>query len=94
MVVNKENLTKREDYWIKKLGTISPLGLNLHEETVDIIPFVITYNTKATLAAKLIREGYIKIQKDFPQIYRQKLVTAYRKNKNLCDLLIRNKIRR
>lgn len=94
MVVNKENLTKREAYWIKKLGTISPFGLNLHEEVIDLIPFVITYNTKATLAAKLIREGFVRIQKDFPHIYNQTLITAYRKNKNLGDILIRNKIRR
>lgn len=92
-VSNKENLRKREAYWIGKLKTMSPFGLNLHDETEDILPFVITYNSKATKTAKLIREGYTKIQKEFPNIYRHKLVIAYRKNKNLSDILIRNKIK-
>ena len=39
---------------------------------IDIIPFVITYKAKASLAAKLFREAFVKIQKDFPRIYHQK----------------------
>ena len=92
-VDKEEFLTKRENYWIQKLQTLSPCGLNLQEETDDIIPLVITFNSKATQVAKWIRNGYASIQDKYPRVFRHKLVTGYRRNKNLCDILIRNKIR-
>jgi GIY-YIG catalytic domain len=92
-VDKKEYLTKRENYWIKKLKTLNPWGLNLQEEAELVIPFVITFNSKANQVAKWIRNGYASIQDKYPRVFRYKLVTGYRRNKNLCDILIRNKIR-
>jgi hypothetical protein len=93
LVEDQEKLTKREHYWIQKLKSLMPGGLNLHEESEKLIPFVISYNTKATQVAKLIKEGYSEIQQIFPAVFAHKLVTAYCRNKNLGDFIVRSKLK-
>ena len=92
-VVDQDKLTKREQYWILKLKSLMPGGLNLHEESEKLIPFVIKYNTKATQVSKLIKQGYNEIQQICPAIFSHKCITAYCRNKNLSDFIVRSKLK-
>lgn len=82
----------REDFWIDKLNTLIPHGLNSHK-TNTIIPLVIQYNKTANTAANIIRKYYTELQNSLPHIYTDKLITAYSKNKNLTDTLIPSKLK-
>ncbi|PJE77742.1 hypothetical protein CI610_03332 [invertebrate metagenome] len=86
-------LNEREGFWIDKLQTLTPHGINEQSVPNQILPFVITYNTTATVVGRKVREHYNKLQSEFPEIYKNRLVTAYRKNKNLQDLLVRSRLK-
>lgn len=91
-VNNINQLNDREQFWIDKLQTLTPKGINEKVISTTIFPFIITYNKTANLASRKVREHYIKLQTELPGVFKSKLVTAYRKNKNLHDLLVRSKL--
>ena len=82
----------REDFWIDKLNTLTPNGLNSHK-THSIIPLVIQFNKTATKASSIIKKYYSEIQESLPRIYTDKIITAFSKNKNLTDILVPSKLK-
>ncbi len=86
-------LLQKEQLWIHRFNTLIPNGLNKRQEIPPPIPFVFMYNDKASDIANLVKEIYEKIQErggnTFPRI---QLVTAYKKNANLRDLIVRSKL--
>ena len=80
---------KREQFWMAKLDTIKPRGLNRKWELLPPLPFVIQFSDSTEKIVKIIKEAYSKLQYDFQGIFRSKrLITAYRWNKNLKDILV------
>ncbi|XP_055959087.1 uncharacterized protein LOC130014223 [Patella vulgata] len=81
----------REKFWIDKLKTTAPLGLNIHTASA-IAPFVVPFSATAASASKIIRKHYTDLQENHPKIFTQKLIIAYSKNKNLNDILVHSKL--
>ena len=82
-------LLRREQYWINKLGTQAPSGLNKREELPPPIPFIQQFNDQAGKISQIIKQAYDKLQNTQFGIYRKfQLVLGYRRNKNLKDMLI------
>lgn len=92
-ISDPSDLLHREQFWIKTLKTISPEGLNLQNDVNQILPFIIPFNTAATKAAKITRKHYSDLQTLYPQVFRSNMVTAYCRNKNLTDHLIRSRLK-
>ena len=87
---------ERENFWIKKLKTYPPWGLNTgYDHSKDgIIPFIVNFSKTSTKLCKEIKSIYSKIQETMPSVYPLKMITAYQRNKNiqdyLCSSLVRN----
>ena len=86
---NKNERLDREAFWTKKLKTFHPFGLNAptSQNSNAILPFAIQYSSTAAMATKIARSKYRNIQEEFPEVFRHKFTTAYRRNKNLKDFL-------
>ncbi|XP_072358166.1 uncharacterized protein [Scyliorhinus torazame] len=56
------------------------------------IPFVIQYNSKTTQINKLIKKHFEKLKQDVVLLTQWNIVTAYKRNKNLKDLLVKTKL--
>ena len=83
------SLLRREQFWINKLGTRVPSGLNKREELPPPIPFILQFNDQAGKISQVIRESYDKLQNtQFGIYHKYPLVLGYRRNQNLKDLLI------
>ena len=83
---------KHESFFIKKLKTMSPLGINEKLEENGTLAFPIFYSTTASVAAKHVRETYSLLQEAYPKHFKNKLVTAFKRNKNLTDILVSSKL--
>ena len=81
------HLLTREQYWIKRLKTLSPHGLNLRTEIAPPIPFAITFSDYAPSISRLVRTAFENIKLQHGVYLKHTMVTAYGKNKNLKDLL-------
>lgn len=57
----------------------------------NTLSFIIKYSNLATQAANLVKKSFATLQQLDPGTFSQNLVIAYSKNKNLSDLLIRNR---
>lgn len=97
---NKAKRLDREQFWIDTLESYTPKGMN--EETnysikkrikeTPIIPFVIPFSKGGREAANIIRKHYTKLQETFGGAFKQRMIVAYQKHKNLKDLLTSTKI--
>ena len=84
------HLLQREQFWIKKLNTLSPFGLNKRTEIPPPIPFTIRFNDGAANITKILKTAYEKIQsRGGHKFRRRQLVIAFKKNQNLKNLLVR-----
>ena len=84
---------QREQFWIKHLKTLKPHGLNKREELPPPIPFCIRYNDQAYIIAKLVKTTFDRIQERTGYEFRRsQIVTTYKRNQNLSDILMRSKI--
>ena len=83
---------KKESMWIERLATARPSGLNVHTNS-GIVPFVIPYNSISSRCSKIVKKHYSVLQEQFPGVFKQKMVTAYCKNKNLNDILVSSKLK-
>ena len=83
----------REDFWIEKLNTLTPNGINTHK-THNILPLVIKFNKTSSRATQIFRETYIQLQNSFPKIYTDNIIIAYAKNKSLSQLIAPSKLQK
>ena len=82
-----------EQYWTKKLKTLMPLGMNLRKELPPPITFIIKYSDQAGKISKLIKEFYDQLKSDLAGYFmKYKLVTGFKRNKNLKDYLVHAKL--
>ena len=83
------SLLRREQFWIDKLGTRVPSGLNKREELPPPIPFIQQFHDQAGNISQIIRQAYNQLQNTQFGTYRKfQLVLGYRRNTNLKDMLI------
>ena len=83
------SLLRREQFWINKLGTRIPSGLNKREELPPPIPFIQQFHDQAGKISQIIRQAYNKLQNtQFGTYCKFRLVLGYRRNTNLKDMLI------
>ena len=82
-------LLQRKQYWIKKLKTIAPFGLHKRREIPPPIPFALQFSDQAADINKLVETFYenFRLQR-FGTFLRYQFVFAYKRNKNLKDMLI------
>ena len=79
---------QRENYWIERLGTMNPRGLNKRKEIPPPIPFILTYCDQSSEINNIIKFHYSNIvERTYPRNKAQ-LVCATKKNKSLKDLLV------
>ena len=85
-----------EQYFIRAFKSYLPYGLNIsvakHKDAPSI-HFSVPYSQLGQSASKIIRHHYENLQKDMPEIFGAKFVTAYSRNRNLKDILVSSKIR-
>ena len=70
-------------------NTDPPTSQSLQPTNTRIIPLIITYTHFARTLQHKIKLNYNNTQSLHPPLQRYRLITAYRKNKNLQDLLVR-----
>ncbi len=87
-------LLRREDFWIRKLNTPTPNGLNIRQELRPPIPFNIRFCDLAPEISKLVKSIYSIIQEvEFGTFRRRQLIISYNRNRNLKDLLVSAKLK-
>ena len=87
------HLFQREQYWMKKLNSLYPFGLNKRQEIPPPIPFIITFNDQTPDITRLVKFIYEKIQERNGHIFwKQQIVTSFKRNKNLKELLVKAKL--
>ena len=86
-------LFQREQFWMKRLKTITPHGLNKRKELPPPIPFCLKFSDQAYDIAKLVKTCFERIQERSGHVYwRSQIVMAYKRNPNLGDFLVRAKL--
>lgn len=91
---NKFALIKREIYWIGRLETAYPHGINKITDTRsgNIMALVIPYSQAAVDASKIVQKHFKQMQTEIPDLQKTKLITAFKRNKNLSDNLVSSKL--
>ena len=91
---NKFALIKREIYWINILGTASPHGINRITDTCsgDIMALVVPYSQTAAETSRIVKRYFKQMQTEIPELQKAKLITAFKRNKNLSDNLVSSKL--
>ena len=85
----EKDFFQREQFWIKRLKTLAPHGLNKRQELPPPIPFTIKFNDQACDIARLVKTAFQKIQERSGHVFwRSQIVTAYKRNPNLSDFLV------
>ena len=85
---------EREQFWMKKLKTRDPWGMNKKTELPPPIPFIIPHSDQAYRVSQKVRVMYEKLKVKFIGVFgRTRFITAYRKNRNLKDILVSTKLR-
>jgi hypothetical protein len=85
---------EREQFWINKLKTIAPHGLNKQNELPPAIPFIPKFSDQAGKLARLANTSFHKIRNNLPgPFYRARFLSANSRNKNLKDLLVRTALK-
>ena len=85
-----------EQYFISLLKTYQPFGLNIskrkypHSSTVQ---FVVPYSGLATKASKVVRNQFSNLQEKLPNVFPEAIITAYKRQENIGDMLVSSKIK-
>ena len=90
---NKKTRLLREAHWIRELGTQQPYGLNSKLYVKRNVTVSLPYSQTSQNAHKLFRETFQSIKNKFPIQFRDELVTAFSRNKNLGDYLVSSKLK-
>ena len=85
---NHAKRIERESYWIRKLNTIKPNGLNRRKEAPGIIPFILTHCDQNKQIMDIVNKSFVKIKDTIPYFARFKLLAAFRRNKNIKEFLV------
>ena len=88
---NRTNLINKENYWIKKLDTIEPKGINLLQDLPPPIPFVLPFSESTKPITAWVQNCYQKIQNQYPNTFKAPLVMAHSRNKNVKDFTVATK---
>ena len=88
---NLKKLLKRENYWIKELGTLYPNGLNKKTSKKQDIHVSMVYSKTANNAMKIMRTSYENLKAKFPKAFNSDLVLSYKRNKNISVYLVHAK---
>ena len=94
--LKKQALSEIEDYFMTKMKTYAPYGLNLatkKQKDAPALHFIVPYSATATRAAQIVKRHYLKLQECMPLDFNLPLLTAYSRNKNLRDILVSAKIK-
>ena len=84
---------QREQFWMKKLNTLSPDGMNIRKELCSIIPLTLKFSDFSHQVKQVVKPHYQRIQElYYGAFHKHHLVTAYKRNHNLQDLLVRAKL--
>jgi len=85
---------ERELYWICKLNTKSPNGLNKKDELPPPITFIPKFSDQAGKLTQIAKTSFAKIKQTFPGPYfRARFLGASSRNKNLKDILVRTSLK-
>lgn len=96
----KAKRLEREKFWIDTLFTYYPNGLNddpmnLYEKHLrkisKTIPFIVPFSETGRKAGELVKSYYKNIQEEHDH-FSHKVVIAFKKHKNLRDLLVSSKV--
>ena len=96
----KAKRLEREKFWIDTLFTYYPKGLNndpmhLYEKYLrkisKTIPFIVPFSETGRKAGELVKTYYKNIQEEHDH-FSHKVVIAFKKHKNLRDLLVSSKV--
>ena len=79
---------QREKFWIDKLNTWAPYGLNIRKELPPPIPFILTFCDQTPDISRIVKSYYQKIQERTYPTHKAQLVSAYKRGKKLKDLLV------
>ena len=78
---------QRENYWIERLGTMNPRGLNKRKEIPPPIPFILIYCDQSSEINNIIKFHYSSIvERTYPRNKAQSVCAT--KKKSLKDLLV------
>ena len=55
--------------------------------------FVVPYSGLATKASKIVRDHFLNLQEKLPDVFPEAMITAYKRNKNISDMLVSSKIK-
>lgn len=86
--INENRLIDKEHQWINKLKTLKPNGLNLRTEMGPPIPLTIIFCDCAPMLSKLIGRLHFDLKTEYGYFRRHNMITAYKRNKNLKDILV------
>ena len=81
-----------ESKWITRLKTRQPGGLNIREDSFEIIPFVICFSHQGRTIVKLAKATYKLLKSAYPEMYTPRFITAFSKKKNHKDMLVFTKL--
>lgn len=92
--VDKVKRLDLERKWQILVNSMEPHGMNTvpSPDNNGVIPFVITYSETAQKAAALVKKTFNTIKIKHPYIVFQPCVTAFKRGKNLRDLLVRGRL--
>ena len=85
-----------EQFFIHLFKTYQPFGLNISQRKFPDSPtiqFVIPYSGLATKASKIVRDHYSNLQEKMPEVFPEAMIVAYKRNKNIGDMLVSSKIK-
>ncbi|XP_047665625.1 uncharacterized protein LOC113646099 isoform X1 [Tachysurus fulvidraco] len=86
---SKRFLRKIKNHTVHFLHSQEP---TLGTDTRDVIPFITTYNIRSRMVNFSIKNQFQKVQSKHLPLQRFHVVSAYRKNQNLKDLLVRSSL--
>ena len=89
----KADRLRFESHWIRELCTQIPDGMNKKLPVKRDIMISLPFNKTSREALKLFRQTLDNISKKFPVKFRDQLVCAFRRNKNLGDYLVSSKLK-
>ena len=101
LTLESEELTTKERFAIEQhfmslLKTYQPFGLNISKRKYpdsQTVQFVVPYSDFATKASKVVRNHFSNLQEKLPNAFPEAIITAYKRNENVGDMLGSSKIK-